>query len=446
MTPADDTHATPELDNAARLPAQNRRSLVLVLVVQALNAFNDNFVKMLLVAFAIALQSTEPTTLGAHLEVYLGVIFPIPYVLLAPLAGYLSDRFSKQRVIIAMQILQVGVFLWFAWAVWLHQAETSMVLSLVGFFLLATQAAFFSPAKMGILKELCGSRRLGSVSGWLQMTMFMGILSGIGAAGPAFKAMDHPADPWRTALMLVLIVTAASVSQVIGSFFIHKTPDHPDVKFKTSVLWEHFVNLKLVFLDRQITLAAIGIAYFWFASNAISTILVALSRDTYPNDPAEALKMPSLLAGMLGVGVVGGSLLASVLSRKRIELGLVPLAGFGMTMGILWTGLTPLGSSMIYLSMLVIGAAGGLFMTPLYAYVQDLARPDQRARILSSINLLDSISAVVANAAFVGGLIYFGVSSRTQMLILTIPSLAVTIFIRRLKQPAEAAPEGAPKP
>jgi acyl-[acyl-carrier-protein]-phospholipid O-acyltransferase/long-chain-fatty-acid--[acyl-carrier-protein] ligase len=446
MSPSVDNHATPELDNAARLPAQNRRSLVLVLLVQALNSFNDNFVKMLLVAFAIALRETEPTTIGAHIEVYLGIIFPIPYVLLAPLAGYLSDRFSKQRVIIAMQVLQVVIFAWFAWALWLHQANVSLVLSLVGFFLLATQAAFFSPAKMGIMKELCGSRRLGSVSGWLQMTMFIGILSGIGAAGPCFKAMNHPPDPWRTALVLVLIVTVASVFQVLGSLLVSRTPEHKEVTFRRSVLWEHFVNLKLVFVHRQITLAAIGIAYFWFASNAISTILVALSRETHPDDSGAALQMPSLLAGMLGIGVVGGSLLASVLSRKRIELGLVPVACFGMTLGVLWAALTPLGSSMIYASMLLIGGAGGLFMTPLYAYVQDLARPEQRARILSSVNLLDSLSAVVANAAFVGGLTFLGVASRTQLLILTIPSLAVTIFLRRLASENKAINAQPPQP
>jgi len=47
MTPADDTAATRELDDAPTLPARNRASIALVLVVQALNSFTDNFIKML---------------------------------------------------------------------------------------------------------------------------------------------------------------------------------------------------------------------------------------------------------------------------------------------------------------------------------------------------------------------------------------------------------------
>ena len=50
--PVTDTTATPELDNAVHLPAENRRSYWAMIAVQALNAFNDNFVKILLVAFA----------------------------------------------------------------------------------------------------------------------------------------------------------------------------------------------------------------------------------------------------------------------------------------------------------------------------------------------------------------------------------------------------------
>ena len=42
------------LDELPVLPGPNRRSVIWVLLVQALNAFNDNFVKMLLVSLALA--------------------------------------------------------------------------------------------------------------------------------------------------------------------------------------------------------------------------------------------------------------------------------------------------------------------------------------------------------------------------------------------------------
>ena len=431
MTSDLDTTATPELDNASRLPGKNVVSLVMVLLVQALNAFNDNFVKMLLVAFAIAVA--KGTELGDNMQVYLGAIFSVPYILFAPLAGFLSDRYSKQRVILWMQVLQTIIFGWFAWSLWMHEAQLTLILSLVGFLILATQAAFFSPAKMGIMKELSGSRRLGSVSGWLQMTMFVGILGGMWAGGTLFgHHLKATNDAWGSALNLVLIVTVVSVAQIIGSLFVQKTPEHPEVKFKTDVLWEHFIHLKLLFGNRPIRLAALSISYFWFMSNAVGTILVTLSKDTHPNSAASASETLSLMAASLGVGIMLGSVIAAMVCRKRIELGLVPIAGVGMALAVMAAGLTPLGSPWIFAAMIGIGLTGGCYMTPLYAFVQDQAAPDQRARILSSINLMDSMVGFLANIAFVKVLLMFHVASQIQLLILVIPSLAVAAFTLKL--------------
>ena len=140
MNSSIDTASAPDLDLAPALPTRNRVSFITMLAVQALNAFNDNFVKMLIIAFAGAVA--KGTDLGDSMQVYLGAIFSVPYVLFAPLAGWLSDRYSKQRVIFWMQVLQVLVFGTFIGAIWMKQAQLTLWLSLASFFLLATQAAF----------------------------------------------------------------------------------------------------------------------------------------------------------------------------------------------------------------------------------------------------------------------------------------------------------------
>ena len=121
------------LNDLPELPSRNRLSMTLVLLVQSLNAFNDNFVKMLLIAFAGAVA--HGTDLGDSMQVYLGAIFSVPYIFFAPLAGWLSDRYSKQRVIVWMQVLQVLVFVSFIAALWLHQASLTLWLSVAAFFL-----------------------------------------------------------------------------------------------------------------------------------------------------------------------------------------------------------------------------------------------------------------------------------------------------------------------
>lgn len=419
------------LNSLHLLPARNRLSLTLVLLVQSLNAFNDNFVKMLLIAFAGAVA--HGTDLGDSMQVYLGAIFSVPYILFAPLAGWLSDRYSKQRVIVWMQFTQVAVFGAFIAALWLHQTSLTLWLSLVAFFLLATQAAFFSPAKMGIIKELVGLRRLGSANGALQMTMFLGILSGMWAGGTWFGArLAESNEPWTAVWVPMLVVTALALLQIVGALMIQRTPDHDSVVFHRGVLGEHFTHLKLVFGNRPIKLAAIGVSYFWFMSNAVGSILVTLSHERHVGDAAAASKDLSLMAAMLGVGVILGSGISSLTSRRKVELGIVPIAGIGLALATLAAGLAPSVGPQVYLGMIGIGLAGGAFMTPLYAFVQSRCHPDELARVLSAMNLMDCIASVVANIVVVKVMLLLHVSASWQLIVLSPLAVIAAVYMTRL--------------
>ncbi|MCX6857930.1 MAG: MFS transporter [Verrucomicrobia bacterium] len=422
---------TVSLNDLPELPPQNRRSLWLVLGVQSLNAFNDNFVKMLLIAFAGAVA--HGTDLGDSMQVYLGAIFSVPYIFFAPLAGWLSDHYSKQRVIVWMQIAQVIVFAAFIAAIALHEAKLTLWLSLLAFFLLATQAAFFSPAKMGIIKELVGDRRLGSANGMLQMTMFLGILSGMWAGGSWFgQRLAELNDPWSAVWVPMLVVSGLALLQIPGALAVQRTPEHAAVKFHNGVLFEHFTHLKLVFGNRPIKLAAIGVSYFWFMSNAVGSILVTLSHERHVGNAAAASSALSTMAAMLGLGVILGSAVASLASRRKIELGIVPIAGIGMALATLAAGLSPHQGPMVYLAMVGIGFSGGAFMTPLYAFVQNRCAPEELARVLSAMNLMDCIASIVANLAVVKVMLLMKVPATTQLIVLAPLAIVAAVYMTRL--------------
>lgn len=420
-----------ELDNATHLPRRNWISIVLVLVVQALNSFSDNFVKMLLIA--VSLIIAEHTWVGRHMELWLGAIFSLPYMLFAPLAGYWSDRFSKRNVIIWMQVMQILCFVWLALALWMERVPGSLEICLAGFFVLAVQAAVLSPAKMGVMKELAGSRRLGQVSGWLQVTMLAGILGGMWAGGMWYGAeYEKTGDAWGSALWPLIIISIFGIGELIAAICIQKTPSHPEVHWRKGMGWEHFESIKIVFRRRSIRLAALGVTYFWFISNAISFILVTLAKEMHPDTtggdgPMELAKV----AGILGIGVISGSFYASYVCRNRIELGLIPIGGFGLVAGLLWSGLATLGSGWMYAGIIFTGAAGGCFMVPLYAFAQDKAEKQEKARIHAGMNLMDCLSTLVA-VAIVGWMKWLEFSASTQFLLLAIPTFAAAIYIMRL--------------
>ena len=419
------------LDNAPHLPRRNWASIVLVLFVQAMNSFSDNFVKMLLIALSIIIA--KDSWVGRHMELWLGAIFSLPYMIFAPLAGYWSDRFSKRKVIVWMQVMQIICFVWLALALWMKRVPGSLEISLVGFFVLAVQAAVLSPAKMGIMKELAGSRRLGQVSGWLQVTMLAGILGGMWAGGVWYGTeYEKTGDVWMSALWPLIIISVFGIVELIAAICIQSTPAHTEVHWRKGMALEHFESLKIVFRRRSIRLAALGVTYFWFISNALSFILVTLTKELHPDTghgdgPMELAKV----AGILGIGVISGSFFASHISRHRIELGLIPLGGFGLVAGLLWSGLAPLGSSWMYAGIIFTGAAGGCFMVPLYAYAQDKAEKHEKARIHAGMNLMDCLGTLIA-VAIVALMKVANLSASTQFLLLAIPTFCAAVYIMRL--------------
>jgi len=430
MVPVDpfDTQA---LDEAEKLPPRNQLSYITMLVAQGATAFTDNFVKMLIVAFAGAVALD--TDIGSSMQIYLAAIFSIPYILFSPVAGWLSDRYSKQQVMFWTLGMQTAAFCLFLGALAIHQAQLTLWLCLVCFFIVATQSAFFSPAKFGILKELIGSRRLGGGSGMMQMLNLTGTLAGMWAGPTWFKnRLEQGDDPWDAVWQPMLIMTGLSLIPMFITLLIQKTPSRKEITFKRKVIWEHIVNLKIIFRDRPIMLAALGVAYFWFLSNAVGSILVTLSHELHPTDKAAAAGAMAMMPAMLGVGIMVGSLIAGIICRKRIELGLVPLSGLMLSASLVVIGGFSWQNIILHAGLVMIGVAGGCFMAPLYAFVQDRAKPSERARVMASLNLMDCLAAFVANLLVVKPMLMLGLSSPVQLLVLAPITLGAALYIMKL--------------
>lgn len=217
-----DTMILTDLETAASLPKRNRLSFIVLLLLSGLNAFNDNILKMLLVGLA---PKVAEGSLGRDIGLWLGAIILMPYILFAPLAGYLSDRYSKRAVILAMLVMQSVILLGAGVVFRAALGSESVLLALGLFFLLALQSTIFSPAKMGLLKELGGSKRIGMMSGWLQMATMVGILGGLSLGGPWFDALfEGGATPWEAAATPVWILFGSSMVALALGYMIQPTP------------------------------------------------------------------------------------------------------------------------------------------------------------------------------------------------------------------------------
>ncbi|NLT69636.1 MAG: MFS transporter [Verrucomicrobiaceae bacterium] len=411
------------------------RSLVSVLVVQAHNAFNDNFVKLALITLTVTVAAG--TTMARYVENILAAMVPLPFILFAPLAGWLSDRFAKSRVIQISLLAKLLIFGLFLFALSIR----SLPLALFADFLFLVQSTLFSPAKFGILKEIIGSKRLGAANGVMQMLTMAGILAGMAIAGWWFDAElaqrneahgVSPENAWGAATHLFVWAAAAAAIPVLLGLLIRRTPEHPDTPFRIAILGSHFADLKYMLCEPVLRRTGLLIATYWFVANFLGLAFFGFAKELYP-DAAEggvgesSARMLTIIAG----GLILGSLLVSFLSRKGNRLPLTLFGGLAMAIGLLAIGTLRPESLPWYSAIGGIGFASGFFLVPLSAHLQDRIDSGHRGRVLAAQNLIISFSGIVAILAN-AGMKLVGMGMAAQTLVLVPGMLAVTLILARL--------------
>lgn len=381
-----------------------------VMVQQTQNAFNDKMAQFLLVPLGAAV--------GIAVESYAGIMIALPFVLFAPLAGWLNDRYSKRTVLIGSAVFQLLVLLWITVEVMQHRIVGAMI----GFFLLAVQSTFFSPAKIGLNKELLGEKHIGMASGLQQAAAMLAILAGQIAAGPIFderwKALGATKEmAWQAALVPLVILTIASVPAIFMGFILPPLKAQSHEPFRWSVMVGHGTDLRTLWADRALRLGSFGVAFFWGFAAFINLWSLKLARELTQGGEGFGT-ISSLFMAAASIGMAAGFGAASLLQRRRIQLGWVPISAFLMTLCALVLCCIPYGTADGYkvllglsdaaaglslrheitylLTLLCLAFSAALFLAPLNAWMQNRYPANKRGEMQSAVNLQDCLAGVLA--------------------------------------------------
>ena len=166
------------------------------LFAQAQVAFNDNATKLILIGLVQWLLAASE---ASRLISMISLLLVAPFVLFAPLTGWLADRYARRDVVSASLWLQLAVMILLCGAAFLH----SLPLAVGGFFLLGLQSAIMSPARWGMAKELAGEN-VGEAVGLMEMLGIAAILLG-SLAGGFFIDTVAPlvGSPWSAAVLVL---------------------------------------------------------------------------------------------------------------------------------------------------------------------------------------------------------------------------------------------------
>jgi acyl-[acyl-carrier-protein]-phospholipid O-acyltransferase/long-chain-fatty-acid--[acyl-carrier-protein] ligase len=350
---------------------------------QFLAAFNDNVYKMIVSVGAVELAANQ--MLGSRYLAIAGAVFVLPFLLFAGYAGQLADRFSKTRVLQITKAFEVAIMGVGMVALYMRSVEMLLVV----LFLLAMQANFFSPAKYGILPEMLGEAQLTRANGLLELSTFAAIV--LGTSVGSFLFARWKGEPLIMGGMLLAIAVVGSLT----SLFIRRVPASGSrLPIKWNPFGEIWSGVKRIHGDRPLWLTVAGISYFWFVGALFQMAVILVGTESLHLSDTRT----GLLVTALAVGIGFGSIAAGWLSGDTVEIGLVPLGAALLGLAAFLLGFShAFASSVLWLAL--AGLAGGLFIVPLNAFLQEHAEPEEKGRLLATNNFLNMIGVVLASGA-----------------------------------------------
>ena len=371
-----------ETDNRSGYGALLRSgSFQCFLWTQFLGAFNDNVYKMIVSVAAV--ESVADQQLGARYLSLAGAVFVLPFLLFAGHAGQLADRFSKTRVLQITKSFEILIMVVGCFALVQH----NFALLLVVLFMLALQANFFSPAKYGVLPEMMSAGPLTRANGLIELSTFAAIVLGTSVGTLLFA--QWRSEPIKMGLTLLAIAIVGSLMSLGIRYVPASGSQEP---FHWNPFQEIWVGTKSLYRKRSLWLSVLGISYFWFAGALLQMAVILLGKESLHTSDIRV----GLLATALASGIGLGSIAAGWFSPKGTELGLVP------------TGAALLGACAVLLGFVHsfgwatailsgIGFAGGLFIVPLNAYLQEKAAPEEKGRLLATNNFINMLGVIAAS-------------------------------------------------
>ncbi|MEN6385916.1 MAG: acyl-[ACP]--phospholipid O-acyltransferase [Phycisphaerales bacterium] len=383
---------------------------------QFLGALNDNIFKLLVILFLIKLQGPQN---AAKVTAIAGAIFVIPFLLFMAKAGKLADKHSKSKIVVWAKAAEIIIMTAGGIAFAIH---SGIALYCV-LFLMATQSAFFSPAKYGILPELVEHEKLTIANGKLEAMTYLAIVIGT-ALGPMLSQITG-AKFAITSLGCIAIAAAGFVT----SLQIKQTQAQ-NRQSESSMLFARDIwrTLKEISYDRNLILAVTASAYFLLIGGFIYSNLIPYGISHLGLSETQSAYLFVITA--LGIGI--GSISAGKLSGRDVEFGIVPIGAVGLTLSSIWLGFDP-SFYITVLLVFVIGFCAGLYIVPINTFIQLRSPADKRGRILAASGFLGWIGVLLAS-----GLIYFFDSfwkmSASQMfmmlgLITAIPTIIAVIML-----------------
>ncbi|MDE1337715.1 MFS transporter [Vibrio aestuarianus] len=400
-------------------------------ITQFFGAFNDNIFKNVLLLF-VAFAGANVLPISSNLFINLAAgLFILPFFLFSASAGVLADKYEKSAFIRKVKLAEIGIMCLGA----IGFITESYAILLLLLFLMGTQSAFFGPVKYALLPQQLKSEELVPGNALVETGTFLAIL--LGTLGAGLIASAENAKYVAAAAVVVFAIVG-----YLASRHIPNAPAcAPDLKFRWQPIKQTKQTIAIAKSDRTIFQSIMAISWFWFLGAAYLTQFPNFTHH-YLNGNESAV---SFLLALFSIGIATGSMTCDRLSNHRIEVGIIPIGSFGITIfGYLMAQAVPDSLPIftdfhsflsyqplwpLFFYLLMIGVSGGIFIVPLYALMQQQAKVTQRAQVIAALNIYNSLFMVGSAILGIVCLTILELSIPQLFVILALLNLFVTLYL-----------------
>ncbi|GAB7224724.1 MFS transporter [Vibrio owensii] len=404
-------------------------------VTQCLGALNDNIYKNVLLLMVTYSQiDSLPMSVDLFVNLAAG-LFILPFFLFSAHAGAIADNMDKAKLIRRLKLIELVIMSCAATAIMTQSA----ILMLVLLFMTGTQSAYFGPVKYALLPQALKSDELVKGNAWVEIGTFLSILIGTLSAGLLLAIPNGM-------LIASCIVITLSLLGFLSSANIPSLPSKKSDQVKFEPITGLKKTLKLAQKQCGIWMSILAISWFWFMGATYLTQFPNFAREHLFADST----VVSLLLALFSVGIATGSWLCEKLSFNQVELGILPFGILGLTIfsaDLLWA--VPAIESFpsqyydvqsfvaqsshirVMIDLFLVGVSGGVFIVPLYAFIQSRSEEGECAQSIAANNIMNALFMVASAAVSILVLSVLEFSIVELFAILAVGNFIVAIYVYR---------------
>ena len=367
-----------------------------------LTVFNDNLLKWLVCFISIKWVSTVSES---SIIAIASAMLVLPFIFLSPLAGKLSVKYEKKKVMLIGKIVEIPIMMLAAFGF----VFQSIYLVMAGVLLLGIQSSLFSPSKYGLIRDVGGDEGISFGTGTMEMLTFLGVLMGTFLAS---VISDH-----YSLTLIIFLLIGVAIFGLVSTYLIKADEPEANMEYNESVNPVKFMfhSFKMAKSVPGLNFVILGLSFFWLVGALLQMVLKVYCPTVLNLTDIET----GIIMVVAAVGIGLGCFITGLIMKNTVKIALVPIGAIGMIF--FFALIYILNPAPIVFGIFIFFTAffSGMFKVPLNAWIQS----NVKGRMLGDILAYENICEF--GFILFSSLIFFMFDPKTVFLVL----FGITLFI-----------------